>query len=82
MSAGYAASLHASLLPAPRLPSAAQTRAWIAQPLTEGFIVFLAQAAGGVLAVYLVTAMTTRVAVRLTRAARWLAALHLPGPLQ
>ncbi|WP_280840999.1 BTAD domain-containing putative transcriptional regulator [Micromonospora sp. A200] len=82
VSAGYAALLHASLLPAPRLPSAAQARAWIAQPLTEGFIVFLAQAACGVLAVYLVTAMTTRVAVRLTRAARWLAALHLPGPLQ
>ncbi|WP_154937184.1 BTAD domain-containing putative transcriptional regulator [Micromonospora palomenae] len=82
VSAGYAALLHASLLPAPRLPSAAQTRAWIAQPLTEGFIVFLAQAAGGVLAVYLVTAMTTRVAVRLTRAARWLAVLHLPGPMQ
>ncbi|MGN9807106.1 BTAD domain-containing putative transcriptional regulator [Micromonospora sp. L32] len=82
VSAGYAVLLHANLLPAPRLPSAAQARAWIAQPLTEGFIVFLAQAAGGVLAVYLVTAMTTRVAVRLTRAARGLAALHLPGPLQ
>ncbi|MEH1059326.1 BTAD domain-containing putative transcriptional regulator [Micromonospora sp. CPCC 206171] len=82
VSAGYAALLHANLLPALRLPSAAQARAWVAQPLTEGFIVFLAQAACAVLAVYLVTAMTTRMAVRLTRAARWLAALHLPGPLQ
>ncbi|WP_346535535.1 BTAD domain-containing putative transcriptional regulator [Micromonospora sp. DPT] len=80
--AGYAALLRAEVWPVPRMPSAAQLRDWVAQPLTEGFIVLLAQVGAGLLAVYLLTAVIAGLAARLARAAGWLPALHLPGPLQ
>ncbi|MEH0981881.1 BTAD domain-containing putative transcriptional regulator [Micromonospora sp. CPCC 205556] len=82
VSAGYATLLHTEVWQRPRVPSASQARAWLAQPLTEGFIIFLAQVGAAALAVYLMTAMFARLVARLTRATRWLPALRLPGPLQ
>ncbi|MGN9920294.1 BTAD domain-containing putative transcriptional regulator [Micromonospora palomenae] len=82
VSAGYAALLRAEVWRLLRMPSASQLRDWVAQPLTEGFIVLLAQVGAGLLAVYLLTAVISGLAARLARAAGWLPALHLPGPLQ
>ncbi|WP_247663858.1 BTAD domain-containing putative transcriptional regulator [Micromonospora sp. U21] len=66
----------------PDVASSAAMREWLRQPLTAGFLAGLAQTGAWLIWALLVTAVGARAYTRVTRALRWLPALHLPGPLQ
>ncbi|MFF4810954.1 BTAD domain-containing putative transcriptional regulator [Micromonospora chersina] len=66
----------------PQLPSPATARQWIAQPISTGFVIVLAEAAAVALWLLLATAILTHTYAALARRLRWTTALRLPGPLQ
>ncbi|RKN46158.1 BTAD domain-containing putative transcriptional regulator [Micromonospora endolithica] len=69
-------------LPEVAVPSASAVRVFVREPLTEDFILVLVQAGAWGIWALLATTTGLRGYQRLTRALRWLPALHLPGPLQ
>ncbi|MFF4893417.1 BTAD domain-containing putative transcriptional regulator [Micromonospora chersina] len=66
----------------PQLPSPAAARQWIAQPMSTGFVIVLAEAAAVALWLLLATAILTHAYAALARRLRWTTTLRLPGPLQ
>ncbi|MFC0030119.1 LysM peptidoglycan-binding domain-containing protein [Micromonospora chaiyaphumensis] len=66
----------------PQLPSPATARQWIAQPMSTGFVIVLAEAAAVALWLLLATAILTHAYAALARRLRWTTTLRLPGPLQ
>lgn len=65
-----------------RWPAGDEVRAWIAQPLTPGFLAVLAITVGWALWALLATAMLTHLSDLAGRCLRRVAPLRLPGPLQ
>ncbi|MEV0428307.1 BTAD domain-containing putative transcriptional regulator [Micromonospora sp. NPDC050495] len=66
----------------PQLPSPAAARQWIAQPMSTGFVIVLAEAAAAALWLLLATAILTHAYAALARRLRWTTSLRLPGPAQ
>lgn len=66
----------------PQLPSPAAARQWIAQPMSTGFVIVLAEAAAVALWLLLATAILTHAYAALARRLRWTTTFRLPGPLQ
>lgn len=66
----------------PQVPSPAAARGWIAEPMSTGFVIVLAQAGAVMLWLLLFTAVLTHVYTAVARRLRWTATLRLPGPFQ
>ncbi|WP_428962258.1 BTAD domain-containing putative transcriptional regulator [Micromonospora fluostatini] len=68
--------------PGMRWPTGDEARAWIAEPLTPGFLAVLGIMAGWALWALLATTVLTGLYDRAGRRLRWVAQVRLPGPLQ
>ncbi|MCP3785266.1 LysM peptidoglycan-binding domain-containing protein [Micromonospora sp. A3M-1-15] len=66
----------------PQLPSPATARQWIAQPMSTGFVIVLAEAAAVALWLLLATVILTHAYAALACRLRLTTTLRLPGPLQ
>ncbi|MEV0810853.1 hypothetical protein, partial [Micromonospora sp. NPDC050200] len=80
IAAAVTAAVRVGVAPAPRLPTQAEARELIQQPLTTGFITAAAQLGGAVLAALLLTTCLAHLYRRCAQSLRWLPAVRLPGP--